>query len=132
MFFQSAFEVEAPAWLWTRQSWQRPGLERQEATHNYSMPWQSQGIKVVLFSNKIHECMRNGARTGAACLHLLLLELGREFLLLWVKHPDICTPRGSHKTVQISPLSLYKYDAHFEFRQMKKLRIKRSHFRLKI
>ena len=103
MFFQSAFEVEAPAWLWTRQTWQQSGLERQEAAHNYSMPWQSQGIKVVLFSNKIHECMSSGARTGAGCLHLLLLELEREFLLLWVKHPDICTPRGWHKTVQISP-----------------------------
>ena len=141
------------------------------ARHNYSMPWQSQGIKVVLFSNKIQGYLQRiselflqqtwnmrlkklkmndnqsqimskiyinadmrydvlapqifwsviydksssdilwrnpwqnlwmyGAKTGTACLHLLL-EL-REFLLLWVKHPNICiTQRGWHKTVQIS------------------------------
>ncbi len=34
------------------------------ATHNYSMPWQSQGIKVVLFSNKIHECMSSKRDRG--------------------------------------------------------------------
>ena len=38
---------------------------------------------------------------GPGCLHLLL-EPERVFARVWVKRPDICTPRAAHKTVQIS------------------------------